>query len=317
MRILAHHTAYDRAHLREALATNLSLGGWFERLRERGNKVLLKPNFVMSAPRDDTSTTHPDFYMALAQVLINQGFKVGIGESPAFGSCTSALQAHGVLEEAHELGISIVEFRRSQTFAGLTDQPFYRELSIAAELRDWDSIINVPKLKTHRQFAFTGATKNLYGCVVGKRKFMRHNACANDPARFAQMIIANATQVNCVLHIADGIEAMHVNGPRGGQPYALGHVLIAENPLLLDWIFCRLISLPAKQTPLFKALDWDAQQQLQHQAEMYDSVIQPVHDFIHAPLIHISLAHGLSHAHAHALCVTNLLAQQARNSPAG
>jgi uncharacterized protein (DUF362 family) len=281
---------YDREKLQQIFTELFRQHGWLARLRERGTRVLLKPNFVMASAPGNTSTTHPDFYMALAQMLIAQGFTVGIGESPAFGSCTGALRAHGVLEQALAGGIEVVEFSKVQTYAGVVDERFYRELSVAAELDDWDSVINLPKLKTHRQFVFTGATKNLYGCVVGKRKFFRHNVCGNDPVRFARMVIANAMQVNCVLHIADGVESMHVNGPRGGAPYLLGQILASPDPLLLDWTFCKMVGLEPNTTPLFAALDTHRQEQLHRAWARHCQDLPVVSDFIHAPFMHISFS---------------------------
>jgi uncharacterized protein (DUF362 family) len=279
---------YDRSALRILFASRLLASGLLERLRARGSSVLLKPNFVMPAPPEDPSTTHPDFYMALAQVLLDEGFLVGIGESPAFGSCSAALKAHGVLAECQERGIAVVEFAKTSEVQGVADSRAYATLTVAAELSHWDSVINLPKVKTHRQFTFTGATKNLYGCVVGKRKFIRHNRCGNDPVAFARMILANAAAIGCVAHVGDGIEAMHVMGPRGGQPYALEKVLIADEPLVHDLAMCHLIGLNPQSTPLFQALDSGVLERLQGETAPVLKDLPAMDDFVHAPLIHIS-----------------------------
>ena len=217
-------------------------------------RILLKPNFVAPAPRDDASTTHPEFYMAIAELLQESGFHVGIGESPAFGSCASALRAHGVLAECRQREIEVVEFKQHIHYDGVANEPRYQQLSIAAELTAWDAIINLPKLKTHQQFSFTAATKNLYGCVTGKRKFIRHNLCGNNPQRFAKMILANAAKTNCILHIGDGIQALHVKGPRNGQIHPLGKVIFADDHLSHDWLFCHLVNLNPLSTPLFQVV---------------------------------------------------------------
>jgi len=119
-------------------------------------RVLLKPNFVVPAPRSDASTTHPEFYMAIAELLQEQGCVVGIGESPAIGSCAGGLKAHGVFNECVTRGIEVVEFRAPREYPGVSNQRAYETLTIAAELHDWDVVINCPKLKTHQQFTFTG-----------------------------------------------------------------------------------------------------------------------------------------------------------------
>jgi uncharacterized protein (DUF362 family) len=283
---------YERTTLIELFDALLEDTGIFSGARARGKRVLLKPNFVMPEKREDPSTTHPDFYMALAQSFMKAGFVVGIGESPAFGSCADALRAHDVLEECAALGIEVVEFKAPRQVEGVDGARSYRTLSVAAELSEWDSVVNVPKVKTHRQFVFTGATKNLYGCVVGKRKFIRHNLCGNDPVRFAQMILANARAIDCVAHIGDGITAMHVLGPRGGEPYALNAVIVADDPLVHDVAQCYLIGLDPADTPLFQALS-DEQMSAVNQAaaaRLRESGLEPADDFVHAPLIHISFS---------------------------
>ena len=279
---------YDRKALGTLFASWFETYGWLDRLRALGPRVLLKPNFVMPSAPDDPSTTHPNFYMTLARFLKDAGFDVGIGESPAFGSCEAALRRHGVLEECKQSGIEVVEFKTAEPIAGVAHDNSYDTLTIAHELAAWSSLVNLPKLKTHKQLAFTGATKNLYGCVTGKRKFFRHNLCKNDPVRFARMIIANARAANAVLHIADGIEAAHVTGPRGGVPYALHTVLVGDEPLALDWAFCLSTGLQPGATPLFQALESHAREQVAATARDVMHGIEPEADFVHAKLIHVS-----------------------------
>ena len=289
---LLNQTTYDRESIKHTLSPVLHEMGLFERLLKGRTKVLLKPNFVVPADRNDASTTHPDFYMAVVELLLDQGFTVGIGESPAFGSCTKALAKHGVADECRARGVAIVEFTANESYIGVADEKHYRELSIACELRDWDAVINLPKLKTHQQFTFTAATKNLYGCVSGKRKFVRHNLCRNDPVRFAKMILANAAKAACVLHIGDGVQAMHITGPRGGAAYPLGKIIVADDFLTHDWLFCRLIGLDPLATPLFQAVPKETRERVRAKCRSIVGAtdFQAADDFIHAYLTDISFS---------------------------
>lgn len=287
---LIHQTIYNRAQIKRILGPLLDQSTLFNNSPKPKNSILLKPNFVLAAEPGRAVTTHPDFYMAVAELLLERNFKVGIGESPSFGSCAGALRAHGVLDECLAKGIAIVEFKQPESYSGVTQDKHYQTLTIAAELKNWDAIINLPKLKVHRQFTFTAASKNLYGCVTGKRKFIRHNLCANNPVRFARMILANAAKANCILHIGDGIQAMHVKGPTTGEPFPLGKIIISDNHLVHDWLFCRLIDLEPLDTPLFQAVDQKILQQLEFSCRHITETdnFQVAKDFIHSPLIHIS-----------------------------
>ncbi|MCM8532983.1 MAG: DUF362 domain-containing protein [Lentisphaeraceae bacterium] len=251
---LLEQSAYKRSEIKATLNSTFEELGGLEKLLKGHKKVLLKPNFVMPEEPEGCSTTHPDFYMSIAEILLEAGYEVGIGESPAFGTCKKSLKFHKVYDECVEKGIKVVEFKKNQSYDGIEGDKNYSALTIAKELNDWPAVINVPKLKVHQQFMFTAAAKNLYGCVTGSRKFYRHNLCANDPVRFGKMVIKNAYKVDCLLHISDGINAMHVKGPRGGDPYPLGKIIVADNFFAHDWLFCHLIGLDPLTTPLFKAV---------------------------------------------------------------
>ena len=263
---LLQQSNYDRNEIKSRIDSLLNEIDFYTLLPKAG-RILLKPNFVVPSPKEDPSCTHPDFYMAIATLLLGKGYQVGIGESPAFGSCRAALKAHGVLEEVESLGIEVVEFKTRHAYKGPKDEKAYQDLTIAAEIKQWDRLINLPKIKVHQQFMFTAACKNLYGCVVGKRKFFLHNKCKNDPTVFAKMILANVRQAQAILHIGDAITAMHVKGPRGGKPYALGEIIVSDNPLAHDWLVCKIIGLDPLKTPLFKVLSDEVIQDIEQKCE--------------------------------------------------
>lgn len=248
-------TNYNRdviaQRFREALD---ELGGPSKVFGDR-KRLLLKPNFVI--PELKPSNTHPDFYMAIAETLMGCGYSVTIGESPAFGSAEMALRRHGVLKECRDKGIGTLTFKRNKTIPGVEGHARWEKLTIAAELAEFDGIVNLPKVKVHQQFVFTGATKNLYGCVVGKRKAHRHFVSDNDLEAFAQMIVVNANAVAPVLNVADGIEALHVHGPRGGKAFPLHRILVSDNHFEIDWVMATMIGLKPENTPLFRIFDED------------------------------------------------------------
>ena len=262
MLALYSQEAYERHEIKAHIAAYFTSTGGFAKMFSDKKRVLLKPNFVVPEDPQGGATTHPDFYMAIAEFFLEQGCHVGIGESPAFGSCRKALKFHNVLDECQEKGIEIVEFNKNENYSDPQGEGSYKNLSIARELQNWDALVNLPKLKVHQQFVFSAATKNLYGCVTGSRKFIRHNMCKNDPVRFARMVMANAKKAAAVLHIGDGIEALHVKGPRGGEKYPLGKIIISQDYLSHDWLYCLLTDLDPMKTPLFLTLNKNERQEL-------------------------------------------------------
>lgn len=246
--------SYDRQEIKRALSGLMGPFGGFETMLRGRDGILLKPNFVVPESRQNCGVTHPDFYMAIAECLLDIGKNVCIGDSPAFGSTKMAVRLHGVMGECRQKGINVLTFKKQELYEGVAGSKQYAELSIASELRQFDAIINLPKLKVHQQFVFTGATKNLYGCVSGRSKAYRHFTSQNDDQLFAGMILANARKADPVLNIGDGIIAMHKNGPRGGEPYPLHRIIVSDSFLEHDWFFCRLIGLPPERAPLFQIL---------------------------------------------------------------
>jgi uncharacterized protein (DUF362 family) len=244
---------YTRDGVKAALGSMLEGAGGLEALLGDRQSIVIKPNFLVVEPPEGGACTHPHVYMAVAELLLESGRSVTIGESPAFGSTQGAVRAHGVAEECADRGIRVLTFSAAEEIDGVADGGRFERLTIARELRQFDGMINLPKLKVHQQMMFTAAVKNLYGCVTGKRKAYRHFVSENNPELFGRMLLANAEAASALLHIGDGIEAMHRKGPRGGAMYPLGRLVLSTDYLQHDWLFCRMIGMDPRSTPLFQA----------------------------------------------------------------
>ena len=46
----------------------------------------------------------------------------------------------------------------------------FRRIEVSRLVLEADTIINLPKMKTHGQMLLTLGVKNLFGCIVGRRK---------------------------------------------------------------------------------------------------------------------------------------------------
>jgi uncharacterized protein (DUF362 family)/NAD-dependent dihydropyrimidine dehydrogenase PreA subunit len=120
---------------------------------------------------------------------------------------------------------------------------------LAKPLFDADVVINLPKLKTHSAAYYTGAVKNVFGCVPGLAKAKYHKM-APEPVDFGQIItdIHRATKFN--LHIMDGILAMQGEGPTAGEPYEANKILISTDPLALDTVAARMLGMEVGDVPI-------------------------------------------------------------------
>ncbi|MDX2469674.1 MAG: DUF362 domain-containing protein [SAR324 cluster bacterium] len=228
------------------------LGGWEKILNEKSS-ILLKPNLVSSGPASQMHTTHPHIIIAVAQLLLDHGYKVGVADSPGTGSAEHHLNQIGALDPLQNLGVDCFSFTSGRLIKSV--DPRYKGLNMAKELDQWEGLINLPKLKSHQQTLFTGATKNLFGCLAGKRKAWAHMQSKDELPSFMKMILTFANEIHPDLHIADGVVALHDGGPIHGKPFELGSLLLSQDFLELDLTFCKLIGLDPKDTPLFKVIE--------------------------------------------------------------
>jgi len=207
-----------------------------------GQKVLLKPNLLRGFSPEHCVTTHPKVIEAMCRVLKDYSIgQITISDSPALGS----LQA-----VASKAGYDYLKSKYDVKITPLTNPvPFENEegiphLKIAGCLRNFDHIINMPKVKSHCQMGMTLAIKNLFGLIIGKRKPVLHCLVKNDKIKFGKMLIDIAHHVNPCLTIADGIEAMQGQGPIHGSPYPLGVLAASNDMTALDRIVAEILMFP-------------------------------------------------------------------------
>jgi len=248
--------SYDYDKVYTALAQSIQNLGGFEPYIAPGERVLLKPNLLMKKRPEEAATTHPVFLKALANLLLEYGAKVVIGESPG-GPFTPALingvyKATGMTAIAEETdAILNANFNSCQK-----ENPqglIMKRLTLADMVNDVDKVICVAKLKTHAMMTFTGAVKNMFGLVPGIIKAEYHLNIP-DYENFADMLIDVCLCANPVLSFMDGIVGMEGNGPSAGTP-ANTHVVLASNsPYHLDQAACHIIGLSVKDVPILKRL---------------------------------------------------------------
>ena len=101
---------------------------------------------------------------------------------------------------AEEEGAEIKNFDREGVVAVKPENRCEETMYIAKPMFDADVVINLPKLKTHSAQIFSGAVKNVFGCIPGLRKAKYHKM-APDPSEFGHIIcdIHKATKIQ--LHI--------------------------------------------------------------------------------------------------------------------
>ncbi|NIA06425.1 MAG: DUF362 domain-containing protein [Actinobacteria bacterium] len=240
---LVRCTDYRAQTLDNALSEALGLIGGWETFIKPGDCVLIKPNFIAPRPPEVPAQTDGRLILAIARQLKPLAGRILVGDSTAWGSARKNASLVGLNEEnLASAGAEIVEFNRPVRV--MIDTPAGpRRVCLDQTVLEADKIINVPKLKAHQQLVLSGALKNAFGAVVGKRKAWWHCRYGEDAADFTQMIVGVYQAITPVLNIVDAVVAMQGQGPINGKPKQIGALLGATDAAAVDRVCAELIGL--------------------------------------------------------------------------
>ena len=205
-------------------------------------KVLLKPNLLSGKAPGKAVNTHPLFVRAIAEILIENGCTVFVGDSPGYESTEKALEKSGIMEVMRDLRLGLAPFRKRVTKVNSGISP-YRELVLGEDPLDYDLVLNMPKLKTHVMMGLTAGVKNTFGFVPSLDKAKWHLRCRSDKRLFASLLMDIHFMVNPALTILDGIVGMDSDGPAHGRVRDLGLVAVSDNGLSLDVFLEKTLSI--------------------------------------------------------------------------
>ena len=222
---------YDRNRVFAAVRRAVDLVGGIDAYVRPGDRVLIKPNLLKGREPASAVTTHPEIVRAVIRLVHRAGATAVIGDSPGFGDLRQVCEKSGVLDVIREEGAELAEFCDALS---VKNNGRFQRFEVARQAIESDVIINLPKLKTHGMMTLTGAVKNLFGCVPGRRKVQWHlNAGVNRDA-FARMLVELCSLINPRLTIMDAVVGMDGNGPGSGDPRAIGLVLAGKDPVAMD-----------------------------------------------------------------------------------
>ena len=116
------------------------------------------------------------------------------------------------------------------------------EFSFPRAVVEADLVVSMPKLKTHGFQQFTGAVKNLFGCIPGLEKAQFHLKLP-DRDDFGGMLVDLMLACKPTLAIMDAVVGMEGDGPAGGTPRHVGALLASPDSLALDVVASSMAGL--------------------------------------------------------------------------
>ena len=243
---------YDREKVYAAVRKAIEASGF---MIPAGKRVLLKPNILAQNTPDQATTTHPAVVEAVCRLFMERGCECTIGESSAFyqgGGTEEGFVTSGMADVAKRCGAELLAFesaRLVKTESGCVLNPFY----ITEAVFSHDIVVDIPKLKLHRLARYTGAIKNLYGCIPGGAKQLYHMLYQERPDYqecWGGPLVDVYEAVNPDLTVMDAVVRLDEDGPAAnGTPRPTGVVLASSNGAALDIAACRMIGFDPMWVP--------------------------------------------------------------------
>lgn len=246
--VLVPCKGYDSRLVYEQLKRGMELLGGMEQFVAPGERLLVKPNFLKRAEPEKAVMTHPAVMEAFCRLLYEAGGRdITLGDSCGHGTTGKVAAGTGLEEALRKYGVKLKDFTDGGAVpyeAGKQAQEF----RLCQEIVDADGVFSLSKMKTHALERITGAVKNSYGFIYGFYKAKGHTQYPSADS-FARMLVDLNQCVKPRLYIMDGILAMEGNGPGSGDPVPMNVLLLSEDPVALDTVFCRLIHLKPQLVP--------------------------------------------------------------------
>ena len=254
---IARCDSYEPDAVEASLSTTLGGLGGIGAFVRPGDRVLLKVNLLSRATPDRAVTTHPELVRALVREVKRAGGIPMVGDSPGGRVTPASLDRlwrdTGMRAVCDEEDASLVSF--DDEWVRMPNQQgsaLYASFTLARPVVDCDVLISVPKFKTHGFMMFTGAVKNLFGCIPGLEKAQYH-VKVPDRDDFADMLIDLMQTCRPSLAVMDAVVGMEGDGPAGGDPRQLGALIASADCVALDVVAASIAGLDPAEVYTNKA----------------------------------------------------------------
>ena len=207
-------------------------------------RIFIKPN--LSHPEYLPGVvTSPELMQELVGLLRDGNSEVIVGESNGFNyPCWTAFDKTGVQAAVKKAGGTVINLSEDKVvevkFEGNTP---LKRLFLPKTVLDADAMVDLPLMKTHEFTAYSGAIKNLFGCVPSNRRIYLHPYL---PEVFYRLYTLFKPQLT-VMDARIGIEG---NGPTKGKPVKMGLMLTGNDALAVDITAANVMMLNWKETYL-------------------------------------------------------------------
>ena len=207
-------------------------------------KIFVKPN--LSHPDYLPGVvTNPELMRQLVGLLRDGNSEVIVGESNGFNyPCWTAFDKTGTQAAVKAAGGSVINLSEDKVVeVKFPDGCPLKRLFLPKTILDADAVVDLPLMKTHEFMAYSGAIKNLFGCVPSNKRIYLHPYL---PEVFYRLYTLFKPQLT-IMDARTGIEG---NGPTKGKPVKMDLMLTGNDALAVDIVAAKVMMLDWKETYL-------------------------------------------------------------------
>ena len=237
--------SYGREEVYKAVRKSVGLIGGIRRFVKPGETVLVKPNMLSARPPEEAVTTHPEVVRAVIKLIreAEGAPRVGDSHGGSHHRMEEVYEKTGIGKVCDEEKVEKLVFEKFRKIDGIP---------VALEALEADSVVSVPRFKTHSLTLLTAGVKNMFGIVPGLFKTRCHMEAPN-PAAFAKLLAKVYSFRPPSLTVLDGVTAMEGEGPgSAGTPKKMDLIAASCDAASLDETLCRIMGVNPEEVPLLR-----------------------------------------------------------------
>ena len=229
-----HRVGEDTAEILKEAVKNSGLHG--------KQTIYVKPN--ISHPEYIPGVvTCPELISELVGLLRDDNKEVIVGESNGFNyPCWGAFEGTGIEAAVKKAGGSVINLSEDKVVKVNFPSRHtpVKALFLPKTVLEADATVDMALMKTHEFAMYSGAIKNLFGCVPSNRRIYLH-------PYLSEVFYRLYTFIKPQLTIMDARVAIEGNGPTKGNPVKMGLMLISNCALATDIIATKIMGLKIEE----------------------------------------------------------------------
>lgn len=223
------------ANLKESIQKSVDLIGGFQKVIEKGDEILLKPNYNSADP--PPASSEPEFLKAVVELLYEHGAeKVIVGESSMQTLSTrKVMERAGALQKLKQTEADVVFFDEGDWKKVNVGGEFLKSVSLAEMALRANKVVYCCCMKTHFRADFSLSLKLAFGFTKGGERMGFHLSHLKE----------KLVDLNLVVHpsliILDGRKCFITGGPFHGDVREPNVILASGDRIAMDVESIRII----------------------------------------------------------------------------